>query len=123
MSAPQETYTRYAQLARVVDGDTVRLDIDLGHGMWIRNTAVRLEGIDTPELNAADPAARARAQEAQLTVHQLLTAAARILVQTRSLDKYGRWLGGIWFQPVEDSEWFDLGAVLLAGGLADPYTK
>ena len=36
-------------ILRVVDGDTVDVDIDLGFGMWLRKERVRVMGIDTPE--------------------------------------------------------------------------
>lgn len=42
-------YQYKAQIVRVVDGDTVRADIDLGFNTWRRNEALRLEGIDAPE--------------------------------------------------------------------------
>src|SRR6056300_1983339 len=35
------------KIRRVVDGDTVDVDIDLGFGIWIQNERVRLYGIDT----------------------------------------------------------------------------
>ena len=34
----------------VYDGDTVRLDIDCGFGIWKCNTVSRLYGINTPEM-------------------------------------------------------------------------
>ena len=39
---------------RVVDGDTVDVDIDLGFGVWLRNQRVRIVGIDTPESRTSD---------------------------------------------------------------------
>ena len=41
-------------IRRVVDGDTVDVDIDLGFGIWVRNERVRLYGIDTPESRTRD---------------------------------------------------------------------
>src|SRR6056300_1389130 len=38
-----------ATMLRVVDGDTVDIDIDLGFGVWLKKQRVRLYGIDTPE--------------------------------------------------------------------------
>ena len=42
-------YQYRAQIVRVVDGDTVRADIDLGFNTWRRNEPLRLYGIDAPE--------------------------------------------------------------------------
>ena len=39
---------------RVVDGDTVDVDIDLGFGTWLRDERVRIVGIDTPESRTRD---------------------------------------------------------------------
>ena len=39
---------------RVVDGDTVDIDIDLGFGVWMRKQRVRLKGVDTPESRTRD---------------------------------------------------------------------
>ncbi len=42
-------YKYKAVVVRVVDGDTVRADIDLGFNTWRRNEPLRLYGIDAPE--------------------------------------------------------------------------
>lgn len=41
----------YPRRARVYDGDTCRLDWDLGAGVWRRRVEFRLWGINAPELN------------------------------------------------------------------------
>ena len=41
-------------LVKVVDGDTVDVDIDLGFGVWLRKQRIRLYGIDTPESRTRD---------------------------------------------------------------------
>ena len=45
----KEVYNYKCQLVKVVDGDTIDVDIDLGFDVWLRNQRVRLHGIDTPE--------------------------------------------------------------------------
>ena len=42
------------KLLRVIDGDTVDVDIDLGFGVWLRKQRIRLYGIDTPESRTRD---------------------------------------------------------------------
>ena len=42
------------KILRVVDGDTVDIDIDLGFGIWIHKERVRVMGIDTPESRTRD---------------------------------------------------------------------
>ena len=41
-------------MRRVVDGDTVDVDVDLGFGIWQKNERVRIMGIDTPESRTRD---------------------------------------------------------------------
>ena len=42
------------KIVKVVDGDTVDVDIDLGFGVWLKGERVRLYGIDTPESRTSD---------------------------------------------------------------------
>ena len=42
------------KLVRVIDGDTVDIDIDLGFGVWLRKQRIRMYGIDTPESRTRD---------------------------------------------------------------------
>ena len=47
-------YEYNAKVLRIVDGDTIDVDIDLGFGVWIHKERIRLEGIDTPESRTRD---------------------------------------------------------------------
>ena len=47
-------YEYSCKISRVVDGDTVDVDIDLGFGVWMHKERVRLYGIDTPESRTRD---------------------------------------------------------------------
>ena len=47
-------YEYKCKLIKVVDGDTVDVDIDLGFGVWLRKERVRIMGIDTPESRTSD---------------------------------------------------------------------
>ena len=42
-------YTYNVIIVEVVDGDTVKVDIDLGFDLWLRDQSIRLIGIDAPE--------------------------------------------------------------------------
>ena len=42
------------KITRVVDGDTVDVDIDLGFGVWMLKQRIRMYGIDTPESRTRD---------------------------------------------------------------------
>ena len=47
-------YEYSCKIVRVVDGDTVDVDIDLGFGMWMHKERIRLYGIDTLESRTRD---------------------------------------------------------------------
>ena len=42
-------YEYRCKIVKVVDGDTVDVDIDLGFGIVLSDERVRIMGIDTPE--------------------------------------------------------------------------
>ena len=47
-------YEYRCTVLKVVDGDTVDVDIDLGFGIVLTDERVRLMGIDTPESRTSD---------------------------------------------------------------------
>ena len=47
-------YRYKVNIVKVVDGDTVDVDIDLGFGMVYKKQRVRMLGIDTPESRTRD---------------------------------------------------------------------
>ena len=55
-SAVQENtmYEYRCTVVKIIDGDTVDVDIDLGFGVWMKKQRIRLYGIDTPESRTRD---------------------------------------------------------------------
>lgn len=112
---------RVRRVLRVVDGDTVDLELDLGFHL---TTALRfrLLGVDTPErgqpgyLEAKDYVARWLADA--LARPDLLEVRAR----TAKADSFGRWLVALVAVEHDGHEVADLSAELLEAGLAKPYT-
>ena len=47
-------YEYRCKVIRVIDGDTVDVDIDLGFDIMLRDERVRIMGIDTPESRTRD---------------------------------------------------------------------
>lgn len=111
-------YEYQAKVVRVIDGDTVTLDIDLGFGIVMTNTTVRLYGVDTPELHSSNPEERATARRAKEILEHLLSSKT-VVVQTLKDkdDKYGRLLAVI--KSAEDK--VPVNQVLIELGLAKPY--
>lgn len=83
-------WTVPATVLEVVDGDTVRLELDLGWHIKY-TTRVRLAGINAPELKTPEgPPAKAYAET-------LLKVADEVTFMSHKLDKYGRPLGLIYY--------------------------
>src|SRR5210317_1921764 len=47
-------YEYKCKILKIIDGDTVDVDVDLGFGVWLRNERVRIIGIDAPETRTRD---------------------------------------------------------------------
>jgi micrococcal nuclease len=102
---PPPEFVRYcysATVLRVVDGDTVDLDLDLGCRVY-RTERIRLRGIDAPE--ARGPKASPEGAAAHAHLASILTVGRQVLVKThRDLDdKYGRLLADIWTEGADAS--------------------
>ena len=82
------------KLIKVIDGDTVDVDIDLGFGVWMRKQRIRLYGIDTPESRTRD----LEEKKYGLAAKDFLvkwTGAGELTIKTRkdAKGKFGRILG------------------------------
>lgn len=85
-----------ANNVRVIDGDTIKADIDLGFNIWMHDQTIRLAGIDTPELKSKDPLCAAAALLAKKRVVELVNdKPIRITSQHKKRDKFGRVLATI----------------------------
>ena len=86
-------------IVRVVDGDTVDVDIHLGFNVVLRNERVRIVGIDTPESRTSDPVEKVFGLAAKRRVHELLNTENIRLITTENSKgedmrgKFGRVLG------------------------------
>lgn len=92
-----EPFCYRATVVRVVDGDTVRLDIDLGFDIVLKNQSVRLYRVDTPECRTKDLKEKAAGLLAKSVVKGFIDQGSVVTVKT-SLDnkgKFGRILGTI----------------------------
>jgi micrococcal nuclease len=89
-------YEYKAVISRVVDGDTVDVDIDLGFNVWLKKQRIRLYGIDTPESRTRDKVEKVFGNLAKSKVLEHCPVGSNIILQTKTDDsrgKYGRILG------------------------------
>lgn len=111
-------------IKRVVDGDTVDVDIDLGFDMWMLNQRVRVQGIDAPETRTRDLTEKAAGLESKAFVEQLLLVGSEQVLVTTKYDnsgKYGRILGTFKLYDLTKDRWSDLSTIMLEQGYANPY--
>ena len=86
-----------ARVTRVIDGDTLELEIDLGLAVTV-NTKIRLYGIDTWEKRHRDPIHRERGLAAKAFVEgEMERCKSEVLVRTHKdrTGKYGRYLANV----------------------------
>ena len=79
-------YEYRVKINRVVDGDTVDVDIDLGFGVWLHTERVRVMGIDTPESRTSDKVEKVFGLAAKHRLQELLGEQA---VLKTTIDKTG----------------------------------
>ena len=90
-------YEYKATVKRVIDGDSLVLDIDLGFYMFMNETKIRLYGLDTPEMNSDDPLLRLQAVLATRYLYDNLPVGSKVTIKTilDKREKYGRLLATI----------------------------
>ena len=89
-------YEYRASNIRVIDGDTVEADLDLGFGVTVRHI-LRLAGIDAPE----------RDQESTEYLREFLTQGYRVVAKTEKdrRGKYGRYIAWLFVDDLSANDW------------------
>jgi micrococcal nuclease len=92
---PEPNYVYWAKLVRIVDGEHLALDIDLGFGVWTHNQVLALLDAGGAGL---EPDVRAKNNDRIKKLRELLTDATDIVVRTTrdSEAKPPRYLVTIW---------------------------
>ena len=91
-------YEYRVKVVKVVDGDTVDVDIDLGFGVWLHDERVRIMGIDTPESRTSDKVEKVFGLAAKKRLKELLGEDVILKTQVNKdgedmKGKFGRILG------------------------------
>ena len=109
---------------KVIDGDTVDVDIDLGFGITLRDERVRIMGIDTPESRTSDKvedlfgeAAKARLKELMIRGAKLITTEDKHGEDMKG--KFGRILGD--FKVEYNGEMLKVTDIMIQEGHCVPY--
>jgi len=76
---------------KVVDGDTVDVDIDLGFGICLKDERVRIMGIDTPESRTSDKVEDLFGEAAKARLKELMKHGGKLITTE---DKHGEDMKG-----------------------------
>ena len=85
-------YNYRINIIKVVDGDTVDAEIDLGFDVSVKKR-IRFMGINTPESRTRDLEEKARGLAAKDRLKTILEGAKTIQLKSHGVGKYGRCLG------------------------------
>ena len=80
-------------ITKIIDGDTIDVDIDLGFDCWLHRQRIRLYGIDTPESRTRDLEEKKYGLAAKAFGEKLIPLGSTALLKTKEKGKYGRYLG------------------------------
>ena len=129
-------YQYNAIIRKVVDGDTIEIDIDLGLSAWVHSEKIRLYGIDTPEVygvKKGSPEWELGNKSSEFVKHNLKEN-DEVIIETikDKKEKFGRYLALIFIQ-IDQSvlvgltdirnigEYYCLNDILIGKGLAKSY--
>jgi len=85
-------YRYKVKVTRIVDGDTVDVDIDLGFGMVYKKQRVRMMGIDTPESRTRNLEEKFYGKQSKYHLESILKE-GDVELQSHDKGKFGRILG------------------------------
>ena len=109
-------------IVRVVDGDTVDVDIDLGFGVWMKNQRIRLYGIDTPESRTRDLREKFYGKYAASYLSERIGDKCVLRTKKDKAGKYGRILGEFIVYDEYGDSWKSVNEMMVRDFIAVPYT-
>ena len=90
-------YQYKCKIIKVLDGDTVDIDLDLGFKIILANQRVRMAGVDTPESRTTIAEEKVRGQLSKKKLAEKLPVCSWQIIETQKSDsnddKFGRILG------------------------------
>ena len=109
------------KLVKVVDGDTIDVDIDLGFGVWLRNQRIRMMGIDTPESRTRDLEEKKFGLLAKDKLQTLLANGKVIKTFKDAKGKFGRILADVIVYHSAEDRWCGATEIMIAQGYGVKY--
>lgn len=113
-------YEYHAKVISVTDGDTIRVNIDLGFDASLNNQSIRLLGVDTPESRTSDKEEKMFGLLSKKFVEDFAKECDNEIILRTHIDKtekFGRILGEV-FNP---TTMISLNSLILLNYLGVPY--
>jgi len=90
-------YQYKCKINKVLDGDTVDIDLDLGFNIVLSNQRVRMAGVDTPESRTSNKEEKPRGLLSKKKLAEKMPVGSWQIIETQRSDnnddKFGRILG------------------------------
>ena len=112
-----EPYFYNCEVIRVIDGDTLVADIDVGFNIWLRNQRIRFYGVNTPEIKGEE---REDGLISKDFVSRMIADRKVMLHVIDKSDKYGRVLADVYVKG-DAKQFVNLNKLLVFKGLAKEY--
>ena len=104
------------KLRKIIDGDTIDVDIDLGFGVWLKKQRIRMMGIDTPESRTSDDEEKVYGLLAKQRLTTLLADAKVLKTYNDERGKYGRILGEVICYFAAEDRWAGSSEIMIKEG-------
>ena len=111
-------YEYKAVIDRVIDGDTVDVDIQLGFNVVLAKQRVRLHGIDTPESRTRNLEEKVRGLLSKDYLRDKCPKGSTVILVSKERGKFGRILGILYNENIQAS----INDRMIEDGYAVPYT-
>lgn len=96
-------YEYYCEVTKIVDGDTLDVEIDLGFSTKLTKQRIRMLGIDTPESRTRDLEEKSRGLLSKKFLTGICPVGSRIRLRSHGKGKFGRILGEIFTEEDDES--------------------
>ena len=106
------------KVTKIVDGDTIYGDVDLGFNIGVKKMEFRLAEVNTPETRGENRTAGLVSKK--FVEDTLLNKEVCILTKKDSKEKYGRYLAWVYYLE-NDKDWVCLNNKLIELNLAVPF--
>ena len=121
-------YEYRCKVLKIIDGDTVDVDIDLGFGIVLKNERVRVMGIDTPESRTRDKVEKQFGLAAKKRLKEMLDNKSGPILKTQinkkgedMKGKFGRILGDCTVYHAPTDSWRMVTDIMVEEGHAVAY--